>query len=370
MRVLHLLDTINRGGAEMQALDVCRNARRYGIELTFVTAQGGAMEKDFQGSGAEYFKLSRRLSIDLTLVLKLRKIIKDQKIELVQSYQAVDGLHCYLATLGLPVKQVLSYQGFISDRKNLQTLRFLIPRMDANICVSKGLLKWLEKNDKLDTSRNFYVIYNGADPARLAPSGKSLKKELSLSADTLLFGMIGNFYRDRRKDQMTLCESLPKVFAEIKDARCVFAGSVEAGAEEKFQMCVDFCRENAIAEKVFFLGGREDVPDVLDALDLFVFSSLHEGLPVAVSEAMLGGVPMIVSDIEPLLEASGNGKYAEVFPVQNAEVLSEKILNLLKDKSQRESLAACAFRFASENLSIEAHLRELEKLYQTLLQQP
>lgn len=367
MRVLHLLDTVNRGGAEMQALDVCRNAHKYGIDLTFVTAQGGAMETDFRASGAEFIRLSRNLPLDLTLVLKLRKIIKDQKIEIVQSYQAVDGLHLYLATLNLPVKRVLSFQGFISDEKNRQTSRFLIPRMDANICVSKGLLKWLRQNDGLDTSRNFHVIYNGADPSRLQPSGQSLKKELGLDEDVLLFGMIGNFYRDPRKDQMTLCKSLPKVFAEIENAHCVFAGKVEAGAEEKFQDCLNFCEKNDVAEKAHFLGGRNDVPDILEALDLFVFSSLHEGLPVAVSEAMLAKVPMIVSDIEPLLEASGGGKYAEIFPVQNAEVLSRKILELLKDENLREDLATRAFQFATENLSIEAHLRELEKLYNSIL---
>jgi len=367
MRVLHLLDTINRGGAEMQALDVCRNAHKYGIVLTFVTAQGGAMEKDFRASNAEFIQLSRRLPIDLTLILKLRKIIKVKKIQIVQSYQAVDGLHLYLATLNLPVKQVLSFQGFIADRKNRQTSRFLIPRMNANICVSKGLLNWLAKNDRLDTSRNFHVIHNGADRRRLAPSGKSLKKELGLDEDVLLFGMIGNFYRDPRKDQMTLCKSLPEVFAEIENAHCVFAGKIEENAEEKFQDCLDFCEKNGIAEKVHFLGGRNDVPDILEALDLFVFSSLHEGLPVAVSEAMLANVPIIVSDIEPLLEASGNGKYAEVFPVQNAEVLSEKILKLLRDERLREDLATRALKFATENLSIQAHLRELRKLYNSIL---
>ena len=108
------------------------------------------------------------------------------------------------------------------------------------------------------------------------------------------------------------------------------------------------------------------MPDVLDALDIFVFSSLHEGLPVAVSEAMLANVPMIVSDIEPLLEVSDNGKYAEVFEVKNAEMLSEKILKLLKDKKLREDLASRALEFAKENFSIEAHLRELKKLYESL----
>lgn len=76
---------------------------------------------------------------------------------------------------------------------------------------------------------------------------------------------------------------------------------------------------------------------------------------------------MIVSDIEPLLEASGNGEFAEIFPVKNAEILSEKILKLLNDECLRRTLAEKAVRFASANFSIESHLRELKKLYQSLL---
>ena len=105
--------------------------------------------------------------------------------------------------------------------------------MDANIVVSRGLQKWHTEIDKLDTE-NFHVIYNGADAKRLQPTGKSLRKELGLDEDTLLIGMVGNFYRDPRKDQMTLCKALPKVFAEIENAHCIFAGKIENGAEEKF----------------------------------------------------------------------------------------------------------------------------------------
>jgi len=94
---------------------------------------------------------------------------------------------------------------------------------------------------------------------------------------------------------------------------------------------------------------------------------LQEGLPVAVTEAMLAKVPMIVSGIEPLLEVSDNGKYAEVFPVKDDSELADKILKLLKSKSLRENLASRAFDFAAENFSIEAHLRELKKLYASIL---
>lgn len=367
MRILHFLDSTNRGGAETIALDVCRNAKNHGMDLTFVTARGGALEEDFRASGAEFIKLKRRLPVDFLLVRRLRQIIEEKEIKIVQGYQAVEGIHLYLATLGLRVKKVLSFQGgTLYDWKNKNALNFLIPRMNANIVVSEGLKKWHARVDRFDT-RNFTVIYNGADEKRLQPSGKSLKKELGLDENVSLVGMIGNFYREPRKDQLTICKSLPKVFSKQENAHCVFAGKIEEGAEEKFAACVRFCKENNIANRVHFLGARSDVPDILDALDLFIFSSFHEGLPVAVAEAMLAKVPTIVSNIEPLLEASGGGKYAKVFEVQNDVELSKKILELLENNCARKDLANRAYEFARENFSIEAHLRELEKLYNKLL---
>lgn len=367
MKVLHTLDSLGRGGAEMQALDVCRNARRHAVDLTFAATGGGALEDEFRASGVEFIRLNRRLPIDLAVVRKLRKIIKEREIEIVQGYQPVEGLHLYLASLGLPVKRILSFQGFIYDEKNRRTARFLIPRMHANIVVSRGLKTWLAENDKIHFPANFHIIYNGADRQRIVSTRKILREELNLKFGDLLFGTVANFYRDARKDQMTVCRALPEVFAKIKNAQFIFAGKTEPGAEDKFAACVRFCQENKIADRVHFLGGRTDVPDVLASLDAFVFSSLQEGLPVAVTEAMLAEVPMIVSDIEPLLEASGGGKYAEVFQTQNASELAEKMIKLAKDKSLREDLANRAFNFARENFSIEAHLRELKKLYRLVL---
>ena len=130
--------------------------------------------------------------------------------------------------------------------------------------------------------------------------------------------------------------------------------------------CRSVCIENGIADRVHFLGGRSDVPDILAALDVFIFSSLHEGLPVAVSEAMLAGVPMVVSDIEPLLEATNNGEFAEVFHVGDADELAAKLRSLLSDPSLRSDIRARARTFALDNFSIDAHMRELVRLYGSL----
>jgi glycosyltransferase involved in cell wall biosynthesis len=367
MKVLHLLDSVNRGGAETIALDVCRNAKKYGIDLTVVVTNGGELENDFKNSGAKFIRLERKLPIDVKLISRLRKIIREQNIEIVQGYQAVEALHLHLATVGLNVKKVLSFQGFIPGKKNQITAKYLIPRMDANILVSRGFEEWLKDEFNLKNTRNFHLIYNGADTERLTPSGKSIKKELGLDENISLLGMVANFPPDSTKDQLTICRALPKVFAEKDNIHFIFVGKVANGGEENFEKCVEFCKQNKIADRVHFLGGRRDIPDILDALDIFVFSSRYEGLPIAVTEAMLVGVPIIVSDIEPLLEVSDNGNCAEVFPVGNAEILSEKILKLLNDKNLRADLAKRAEKFAKENFSIEAHMRELKKLYEFLV---
>lgn len=368
MKVLHLLDSVDRGGAETIALDVCRNAARFGIDLTIVVSQTGALDDEFKNSGAEYFKLRRRFPIDFVLISQLRRIIKQKGIRIVQGYQAVESLHLYIATIGLDVKRVMSLQGFVPGWKNKITAKYLIPKLDANILVSRGLESYLKNELGVKNAENFHLIYNGTDPKRLRPGGRSIRKELGITKGAMILGMIANFMPDATKDQMTVCRALPRVFRGFKNVHFLFAGRIADGAEAKFAQCKEFCVKQKIDDRVHFLGARDDVPDILSELDIFVLSSLNEGLPLAVTEAMLAGVPLIVSDIEPLLEVSDNGICAEVFPVKDVEVLSGKILNLLNDKNLRDELANRARIFAEKNFTIEAHVRELKNLYESLLE--
>lgn len=367
MRIIQTLDTLGRGGAEIQVLDICRNAASHGLDIIFVCFGDGPLKDEFQKLDIPFIHIQRSLPIDLTLINKLRNIIKSNKVDIVHSYQPVEGIHAYLATLGSNVKRVLSFQGFIQDEKNRLAAKFLIPRVHANIVASNGLKQWLKNSAGLDVETNFHLVYNGADPKRIITKNPSLRKELNVDDKEMLIGMIGNFYSDPRKDQMTICKSLPRILSEIPKVRCVFVGRVEKGAERKFNECIEFCNSKGILDKVHFLGPRNDIPEVLASLDLFVFSSLHEGLPLAVSEAMLAGIPTILSDIPPLLEMSENGRYAAIFQTQNENDLAEKIIELLKNKERRILLSNEARKFALQNFSICAHLEKLKLLYSQIL---
>lgn len=369
MRVLHLLDSMSRGGTETQVLDVCRNADRFGLNITLVAASGGALEADFRESGVEVIRLERKVPVDLYLSSQLRNIIRDRQIEIARGFQAVEGLHLYLATRGLKnVRTALSHEGFVTDKKNRLTLRFLIPRVDSNIYVSDSLRKWLKQKDKLNTDIKATVIFNGADPERLRPTGHSIRHELGIAAHAPLIGMIANFYRDPRKDHFTLASALPAVMKAFPDAHCIFAGGVQDGAEDKMAECLDVCLKNGIEQRVHFLGTRSDIRDVLSELDVSVLSSLQEGMPVAISEAMLVGVPLVLSDIEPHLEASHNGEFASIFPTGDADALSSELIRLLSDKNLRNDLSGRAKAFAQDNMSVESHLRQLTAHYRSLIE--
>lgn len=366
MRVLYYLDSINRGGAEMQALDVCRNAARFGIEV-IVAGGGGDLQSEFQNAGIPFFPVNRRMPIDASLVATLRGIIKKQRVQIVHASQPVEGLHLFLASHSLDVARVMTFHGFLPDSKNRWASRFLIPRMDANLVVSRSLLDWLEKFTGLDLRNSIRIVHNGPDPARLAPSGRNVRKEFGIPEDALLIGMIGNFYRDLRKDQITLAAAIGQIAEKIPNLYCIFVGKTESGAEEKVAQCQRLIAEAGLGPRVHFTGPRTDVPDLLAAMDLFVLSSYHEGLPVALIEAMLAGVPALVSDIGPHREATAAGTYARLFRTADPTDLAEKAAELLASREARNTLAEKAKRFAMDNFSIDAHLKTLRELYQDVL---
>lgn len=370
MKVLHLLDTLNRGGVQTLVLDVCRNARANNLDLTFVATGGGDLEEDFRLSGAEFIRLQRGNAFDLKLIARLRKIIKEQDIQIIHAHQAVEALHAYFATVGTDVKPVLSFHLCEMDGKNRAALKFLIPRLSANVACSHDILNCLAAKSGFDTTKNFRVVYNGVDAKELRAARGRLRAELSLAEKDMLLGMVGNFYPGIRKDQMTVCKALPALFRQVPDAHFVFAGARYEAAPHVYDECVDYCREQGIGNRVHFLGCRSDVPNVLHSLDIFVLSSLWEGLPLACIEAMMIGLPTVVSDIGSLLEVSGGGVCASVFRTKDADDLTHKLLALIKDPTRRAELGAQAQAWATREFSIETHIRNLTKLYGELTNTP
>lgn len=379
---MHILDSLNRGGAEMLALDVCRNARANNLDLIFVATGGGDLEAEFQSSGVDFVRLQRQAPFDVRLVAALRRLIRERGIEIIHCHQAVEALHAYAATAGLKTemsikhKHVLSFHLCTADRKNTFALKFLAPRMDANIAVSHDLLQCLARAGGFDVKANFHVVHNGVDARRLqrlqgeregdASASGGLRRELGLGEDDVLFGMVGNFYPDARKDQMTVCRALPALFAQKANAHFVFIGARSSDAPHIYDDCVAYCCAHGIADRARFLGKREDIANVLRALDVFVFPSREEGLGIAAIEAMMMGLPLVVSDIAVLREVTADGKHALVFKTGDAEDLTRRLIEINSDASLRRQMGGATQEWATQQFGIESHINKLKELYEKL----
>ncbi len=374
IKALYILDSLNRGGAETLVLDLCRNSAACELNVMLAATGGGDLEMEFEESGVPFHRLRRRFPIDPFLIRALRRIIKDNGITVVHAQQAVEAIHAYLATRGTGVKCVMSLQNYILDGKNRIATKWIVPRLDGVCPVSNAMQEWFRTAEGIGITERFFVLHNGVDYKRLRPvrplGSATLREELGISPDASLIGMVGNFYPDRRKDQMTVCRALGRVFAVESNAHFVFIGSVHHGAEDYLAQCIESCRQSAISERVHFVGKRSDIPDILAELTLFVFSSVQEGLPVAAVEALMMGVPMIVSDIPPLLEVAGaempEGACAAIFATGDENALASKILALLADEPRRTELGRKASVETQKRFGIAAHIERVIEIYESL----
>src|SRR3990172_9826250 len=303
MNVLHLLDSTNRGGAEIMTLDFCRDASKYGLDVTLVATGKGELFDEFKNSGVNFIFIERKMPVDFRLVYKLKRIVEKNGIKVIHAHQAVDGVHAYLTKLFTNVKTVMSFHGHNPSKKNDLALKFLIPRMDANIAVSKRFLNRLKNDIKFDTTKNFYVVYNGIDPNK--------------------------FYK-----------SLPNVYRKYKNVHFVFIGGRSEKNPHFYYECYNYCKNNNILDRTHFVGSRTDINDILNSLDVFVYSSNHDTFGISVIEAMMSGLPVIINNLSTLLEVTDNGKYAIVFKSKCSEDLVNKIIELIENKDKRGHLAA------------------------------
>lgn len=368
MNVLHLIDSPHGGGAESLALDLCRNSLNTDLNITLVNSKKGQMYDEFSASGVNFYLIERKMPIDIKLVLSLKKIVEQNNIEIIHGHQAVDGLHAYLTKLFTNVKTVMSFHGHAKSisLKTDSVLKFLIPRMDANIAVSYSFLKRLKQEIKFNTSKKFHVIYNGVDTSKFYKTDGSFRRELKLLDKDILLGMVGNFNYDGR-DHITVCKALPKLFNKFPQLHFAFVGRRAEESPQYYDECVKFCIENQIIDKTHFVGSRSDINDILNSLDVFVYSSNHDSFGLAVIEAMISGLPVVINDLDSLLEITNEGKFAFVFKSKNENSLVDAICNLLSNREELVKISRAGQDWAIENFSINQYKNNLKNLYQSLL---
>lgn len=378
-RVLHLLKSLDIGGIETMALDFCNNAHREDMEVHLFCMGGGALQPEFEKSQACFHKRKKIPGpydmIDPFLIRHLRKYIRQHGINVVHAHFADEGLHALAALRGL--RDTVLVQGFAVDCRVNRSIdnrkfRFLARHADACVTLSHTLLQQLGVFGIRPKGYSGYV-HNGIDPVRVTGGDPYLlKKELGLSPDTILGGMIGNFYNNVR-DQATICRALALVIPETDNFHFVFAGGSTNQWIRKnqsyFQDCIAFCREKGIADRVHFPGLKKNLPDVFAGLDFYVHATNYDTFGMAPVEAMFNRLPVLVNDHPVFTETSRQGAGMLLFRDKEETDLAEQLTGILRDRESREASGNMQYEFAQQYFHIHTHIRNMKDFYQRCIEQ-
>jgi glycosyltransferase involved in cell wall biosynthesis len=198
------------------------------------------------------------------------------------------------------------------------------------------------------------VIHNGiVSPPEHGPDARP---GLGVAADAPLVGAVGRLYPEKGYDELIRAIALLK--QRVPAIRCVILG--DGPHQQSLQALID---QLGVGAEVRLIGRREDVPDVIRALDVAVLPSQREGSPLALMEYMAGAAPIVATAVGGVPEMVHDGVHAVLVAQNDTEQLAEGIERLLGDRALAERLGRAAQARQRAEYDLEVLVRRLEDMY-------
>ena len=258
-------------------------------------------------------------------------------------------LHEHFADPGMPAYQA------VADR-------LLSGRTDGAIAVSRSTREFLVRQRFVPEDR-VRLIWNGAPLEEFAPVPRAralrVRRQLGLADDALVVGTIGRL--NAQKGHRFLLDAAARLLPRRPRTRVLVAGDGDLMEELRGQAAT-----LGIAGQVVFAGHRTDVPDLLGALDVFCISSLYEGTPLALFEAMAAGKAIVSTSVDGCREVLEDGVTGLLVSPADAAALAEGLDRVLGDEALRASLGRRALA-ASSRYDVRACVEAMQAFYDDLL---
>lgn len=336
-QVLHRLQI---AGAEVLAADLARRLRDR-FDFVFFCLDGvGPLGDTLAAEGFTVVNLHRRPGIDFSLARRLRQAIHDRGVQLLHAHQYTPFFYSALARRLASDPPILftEHGRHYPDKRKLRHVlvnRFLLRRSDRVTAVGGFVKKALVESEGIDPLR-IEIVPNGIDPLRFVsdprPSTRAnVREELGLNPDHPVVLQVARFHPV--KDHATAVRAIAEVVEEIPHTVLLLAGD---GPERAHIEAL--AAQLEIASNVRFLGVRTDIPRLMAAADLFMLSSLSEGISVTLLEAMGCSLPIVATDVGGNAEVIGSHEAGLLSPRARPAPLAENILRLLRDPGLRRRL--------------------------------
>jgi glycosyltransferase involved in cell wall biosynthesis len=373
LNILYCLTKLELGGAQLQLLDLIRGLDREKFQPFLFTAQGGLLMADalsIEGLAVKKSIFLERAINPLKDFLALAEIfyfIRRNRIALVHTHSSKAGILARFASRLAGVKTVLhTVHGWPFHDYQPRWVRafyILLERLAA-ACCAKLIVACAYDRQKglccgIGRPGQYQVIPHGINAQEFPYDVRQIRDGLGIREAEAVVGNISCFKPQKGLgDYLRACASVKQEFPRTKFILC--------GDGKLRRWLQATAGRLGLGENFIFLGWRRDIPQVLAAMDIFALTSLWEGLPVSVLEALSAGKPVVATNTGAVAEVIQDGNNGFLVPCADAAAAAEKIALLIKDRLLRNRMSEAARESVQENFSRERMPRETQGLYAQL----
>lgn len=361
INILQLVNGFAIGGGELKLLELVKNVSTEKYN-TFVCSvgQGGPLQEEFKKVCPNVYVLNKKHRFDISLVFKVAKLMKKEKIDIVQTTLFYADVIGAIAAKMAKVSVVISWEVVTQSFKAIHRMAYKVAQrnIDMVITVSDAINKKMVEVRKIG-SRKVKTIHYGVDLTKFHLNGqeKSLRrKELGFSDNDILVGTVARL--TEQKGHKYLLPAAQGIVKRFRNVKFVFIGDGPLRSDIESQICSLNIKSNCK-----LLGFRTDVKEILNLFDVFVLPSLYEGLPNVVLEAMACGNPVVATAVDGTVEAVEHGVTGLLVSPKNPEALEEALISLITDKDKMILMGKNGRKRVEKFFSLDKQIEKFEELY-------
>ncbi len=363
-KILFVIDELDIGGTEQQILELSRGLDRERFEPTVCCFRHGRKALEIESLGVPVLHLKKRAKADFSLPLRLARLMRRDKYDLVQTYLWTANTWGRIAALLARVPVVVASERNVDIWEEAYK-RFIGRRLagptNSVIANSEAVRDYLLSRGGLNPDR-VTTIYNGVnfDRFRNPPDPVIRRSELGLPEGAILAVCIARI--EAAKDHDTLLEALALAAPRTENLHVAIVG--DGGQRARLEAKA---AELGLADRVHFTGFRTDAAAWLSSCDLSVLSSVKEGLSNTVIESMAAGKPAVATSVGGNPEVILDGRTGFLVPPKRPDLLADKLAIVVSDSALRRRMGEAGRLRVQELFSVPRMVEQTQTLYDALL---
>ncbi|MBW2194206.1 MAG: glycosyltransferase family 4 protein [Deltaproteobacteria bacterium] len=358
MRILHINTEKTWRGGEQQCLYLLQGLKERDIDCRLICQPNSPLERRAKDSKLDFFCIPMRGEVDLTAAFQIRNIISKYGYKIIHSHTSHAHTLAFFASAGIKTTRLVTRRvDFSIFRHSFLRLSGIKYRYMADYYIAiSHKIKEVLIVDGISANRIF-VVHSGIDPQRFAVSSSHhLVTEFDIKNDERI--VLNVAHLANHKGQEHLVKAIPFVLKEIPRTRFFIVGGGELKGELK-----KLAAALRLDRKVVFTGFREDIDAFYNIADLFVMSSVQEGLGTAILDAMALGIPVVATTAGGIPESIQDGKTGRLVTPGSNVALARGIVEALKHPEQASQMAHHGKAMVRDQFSVGAMVDKNVRVY-------